>query len=119
MKLQLPNLQHAGLFPLGFAQQHPQTGQQLLKGKGLDEVVVSTCIQASHPVLDAVPGGEQQHGHLISLPTQAGEHPQAVELGHHDVQHQGIILRTQEVIEDLLPVKAAVHTVTGFLQPLF
>ena len=119
VELQLPHLQHGGLAPLGLAQQHPQPGQQLLKGEGLYQVVVGPGVQARHPVLDAVPGGEQQHGHLVALPPQPPHHLDAVHLGHHDVQHQGVVLRPQQIVEHRRPVKAGVHAVARLLQALF
>ena len=64
-------------------EERADAGQQLLKGEGLDEVVVRAGIQTLHAVAHIVARGQHEHGHIAGVaqpfadfkPVQAGQHP--------------------------------------------
>ena len=85
-----PGLKHGGAADVGL---HP--GQQLPHGKGLGDVVVRPDFQAQHLVRLALPGGKDDHRHVVSLLPEDAAHVEAVPLGQHDVQ--------QDQVRPLLP----------------
>lgn len=72
----------------GAAQQRAHPGQQLLQRKGLGQVVVGARIQPGHSLRDRIASGKDQDRQIIPRAAQATTHLKAVELGHHDVEHQ-------------------------------
>ena len=58
----------------------------------LDQVVVGAGVQAPHPVVDAVPGRQQQHRRPAAAGPQLPGHLQPVEVGQHDVEHDRVVV---------------------------
>ena len=65
---------------------------QLVGMERLDEVVVSPLAQAPHPGRGVVLGGEHEHrdGPQPGTVTQGREQVPARDLGHHDVEDDGV-----------------------------
>ena len=76
------------------AQQGPQAGQQLGEGERLDQVVVGPGVEALHPVLDGVPGGEHEDGGVVAGGPHAPADVEPVDGGQPDVEHHGVGRRT-------------------------
>jgi hypothetical protein len=74
----------------GSAQQGAKSGHQLCWGKGLDQVVVGATLQPLDAVLDGIARGEHQDRRLVAGIPQARQHPHAVQLWHHPVEHDGL-----------------------------
>ena len=103
----------------GPARHHTKPRQQLVKGKGLYQIIVRTGIQAGHPVFNAVLRGKQNHRRTVALGAHAPQHLQAADARQHDVQHHGVIFRPQQVIQRVAASKAPVHAVMRRLQLLY
>ncbi len=80
----------ARLLGLRAAQQRPQAREELLEVVRLREVVVGTCVEALDAIPDRVAGGEQEDRDAVPLPPQPAGHVEAVEPGHHHVEHDGV-----------------------------
>ena len=89
----------------------PDAGQQLLKVKGLDQIVIPPQVQALHPVGHTVAGGEEEDGGVVPLVPQLLDQGVAVLFGQHHIQQDAVILRPQQMGLGVLAVKAAVHGV--------
>ena len=68
------------------AQQRLQARRDLLHRERLDDVVVGAGLEAAHAVVDLVAGREDADGHVLAAVAQAGEHLEAVEVGHVQVE---------------------------------
>ena len=90
----------AGLGERGLARtaQHGlQAGLQLLHVEGLGDVVVGPGVQAQHAVIDAVAGGEDQHGQAGNVRAGPGQQFHAVGAGQAQVQDDAVhCLRLQK-----------------------
>ena len=71
-------------------QQRAQPGDDLLEAERLGDVVVAAGGQPGDAVLDGVPGGEEQHRHVRVVAAQPAQHLEAVEVGQHHVEHDGV-----------------------------
>jgi hypothetical protein len=83
-------VQHGLALGPAAAQERPQPGQQLREGERLDQVIFGPGVQAGDPVLDGVPGREDQHGLRVPGRPQVGENLEAVSPGQEQVQHQAV-----------------------------
>ena len=88
----------------GPAQQRPQAGEQLVELEGLGEVVVGARVQPGDAVgrLDA--RGEHEDGGAVALGAQHAAHRQAVDVGHHHVDHQRVEAVAPDAGQRLDPV---------------
>ncbi len=68
-------------------QQRVQPRGELGEREGLDEVVVGAGLQAPHPVVDLVAGGEDADGDVEAVRAQTPHDAHAVEVGHRHVEH--------------------------------
>ena len=92
------------------------TGHQLSGGKGFGEIVVGSHVQAGHLVLHLGLCGEYKHRNRIALLTQPPQDLQAVQLGHHNIQNQRVVVAAVQKIQGLLAVVHRIHGVVVFLQ---
>ena len=90
----------------GPAQQPAQPGQHLLQAERLGDVVVAAGGDAGDPVLDSIPGGQEQHAHVRVGRPHAAQHLQPVEVREHDVEDDRV--RT-ELAGDPDGVESGVH----------
>ena len=76
------------------AQHRVHARQQFLDAERLDDVVVGAGPQAADAVVGGVAGGQEDHRHLRAGRAQALQHAEAVEAGHHHVEHDevGLVL---------------------------
>src|SRR5207248_7006956 len=66
---EVADTQRPAPFPGGNPEQYPQPLEQLTEGERLDEVVVRSCTEGPDPVLDPIPGADDEDGYLApSLP---------------------------------------------------
>ena len=68
------------------AQERLQARGDLLHRERLDDVVVGAGLEAAHAVVDLVAGREDADGDVLAAVAQAGEHLEAVEVGHVQVE---------------------------------
>ena len=113
---QIVQLQNGIAYLALAAEQGPDPGQQLVKGKGFHQIVVRPGVQPGYPVLDRVLGREQQDIGVVSAAPQAAEQRQSVHLGEHPVQDDAVIIYRFRVVQAIPAVKAAVHRVSLFRQ---
>lgn len=101
----------------GFAGHGADAGQQLVKGEGLDEIVVGAEVQTLDPVAHGVARGEEEHGRGVAPLAELPHGREAVHARHHDVEDGGVVVGALEVIERLAPVVAGVRGVAPGGQP--
>ena len=84
--------EHALHLPaLRSAHQGSESCVELLHGKGLDEIVVRSAVQARDPVGHGVSGREHENGHRVGVvPAQGAAEGEPVHAGQHDVQHDHV-----------------------------
>jgi hypothetical protein len=56
----------------------------------LGQVVVGAGVEAGNPLRDRVAGGQNQDRQVVASAAQLTAHLEAVEPGHHHVEHHGI-----------------------------
>src|SRR5262245_44921416 len=71
----------------GSPRECPQPRRQLLVGERLDQVIVGARVEAAHPVVDRVAGGQHQDRQLGPLPPEATSHLEARHVGQPDVEN--------------------------------
>ena len=76
----------------GAADDRAQTCDDLFEAEGLGDVVVSAGGEAGDAVADGILRGEEQHRHKAARFAQTAKHGHAVEVGHHDVEHESVRL---------------------------
>lgn len=104
---QILQLKHAcGLIGRTTAQQHPNAGGQLIIGKGLDQIIISTGIQPGYPVLNCIPRRQQEHRRRIARRPQAAQQRQSIQLGKHKIKNHSVIAGDSQIIPSLLSVGA-------------
>src|SRR5674476_931189 len=74
----------------GPAEQGAQPGHHLLKAERLGDVVVATGGEPRDPVLDGVPGRQEEHGDAGPRLAQAAQHVQPGHVREHHVQHDDV-----------------------------
>src|SRR5579875_275148 len=85
----------------GTPQERPDTGEELVEGEGLDQVVVGPGVEPLHPVADRVPGGEDQdRGTVPHLPHPAAD-LNPVHQRQPKVEDHGIVTATQHHLQRL------------------
>ena len=72
------------------AQERPDPGHQLPEGERLDQIVVGPGVEAGHPVVDPVPGGQHQHRRPVAGRPQPPADLDPREPGHRHVEHDDI-----------------------------
>ena len=70
--------------------QRPQPGEEFSELEGLGEVVVGPGVEAKDPVVDPVAGRQQQHRGPPALGPQGAADLEAVGLGDHGVEDDGV-----------------------------
>ena len=75
----------------GAAQQRAQAGHQLAQRKRLHEVVVGARVQPGDAVVDLPARGEHQHRRAVAAAAHPPADLQAVDPGHRDVEHHGVV----------------------------
>mmetsp|Transcript_23212 Transcript_23212/g.54891 ORF Transcript_23212/g.54891 Transcript_23212/m.54891 type:complete len:717 (+) Transcript_23212:2869-5019(+) len=94
---------------LAAAHQRTGAGHQLGQREGLDEVVVSAALEATHPVLDRVPRGQDQRRHGQALDTHAAQGLETVDAGQADVEDQQVVGILAQRARHRLTAGGAVH----------
>ena len=84
---------------------------ELVKRKGLDEVVVRAGVKSPHAVRHTVHGREQDNGRIDSGAAHPAQKLHAVHARHHHIQDHRVISHAREILQRLHPVKAGVGTV--------
>ena len=84
------------------AQQRPNTSHDLLEAERLGDVVVAADREAGDLVLDRVAGRQEQHRHVPPLGAQPAGDLEAVDVGHHHVEHEEVGLPVARERERLL-----------------
>jgi hypothetical protein len=64
--------------------------QEFGEGKGLGQVVVRPALEAGHPVVERLAGGEQQDRHVVAASPHMAQHVHAVAPGQHPVENEQI-----------------------------
>ena len=95
-----------------------QSGQQLLEGERLDQVVVRAQVEASDAIGELVTRAENQDRRLRPARAQAAQDGQAVDLGEHDVEQDRVVRVGLGKGQPLFAVARGVDGVAGFAQPL-
>ena len=99
-------------------QQRADAGQQLLRLKGLGEIVVRAAVQPVYPVVQTALGRQHQHGGGHVGRAQLLGHLKAVHPRQHHVQHHQIIDARQGVVQPAYAVMAHVGGVALPVQQL-
>jgi hypothetical protein len=68
-----------------------QAGKELSERERLRQVVVGACIQPSHAIGDGRPRGQHQDGCPMTALAQAPAHLEAVDVGQHPVEDDGVV----------------------------
>jgi hypothetical protein len=89
---------------LGAPEQGAEARLELPQRERLDQVVVGAGVQAGHPVVDRVAGGQHEHRRAVAGGPQAPAHLQPVEARHGDVEHDRVHVVVHEVVERRPPV---------------
>ena len=100
------------------ADQGAQTGQQLFKGKGLDQVVVGPSVEAADFVVGFAQRREHEDGHAGVVGAHLAAHFQPAEAGQHLVQNQAVVVRGLGPAQAQQAVGGQVHGVVLLGEPL-
>jgi hypothetical protein len=88
--LEVDRLQSQHLIRPTATQQGTDAGEQLREREGFHEVVVRTAVEPEHPVLDRVPGRQDEHRRTESASPQRRQDIDTVATGKHQVEHDEI-----------------------------
>src|SRR6266702_6296951 len=93
----------------------PQEGlyprQQLFRGKGLDEIVIGSRLEAFYPVGHGVARCEHEDRHFVPCGAQPPRHLQPIESWEHEIKHDAIGWTFQSTGEGLVPTGSDGDTV--------
>ncbi len=106
IQLELAHAQHGGGGAGVSPQQRAHPRQQLRKGERLDQVVVGPVVEAGHPILERVAGGEHEHpgtGLDVMIGPDLAAHLPAVDARHGHVQAHQVVLVDGQLLERLGP----------------
>ena len=92
-------------------------GEQLLPAERLGDVVVGARLEAAHLLQLGRPGGQHRHRHVGKV-ADALERLPTIQLGHRDVQEDGVRRRRVERPQRILAVGGLGHLVALTLQEL-
>ena len=90
----------------GATQHGAHPAQQFIRVKGLGQIVVRSGVEAGNAVVRFALGGQHHDGGGYFFSPQLLQHLNAIHLGHHHVQNNGIVLLLHG---GLVGVKAVVH----------
>ena len=99
------------LIPAASARQGPDPGGKFPVVKGLGQIVIRSAVQPGHPVLHLAFCGQKKHGCGDILGPQGRQSLDTVQLGHHDVQNDAVIVFRKPVVQSILPVVDRIHGV--------
>ena len=104
---------------LGRAAQHRlEAGGELGEGEGLDHVVVGAGAQAADALVDGAHRGQDDRRGLDAGGADRLQQRQAVEVGQHPVEHQGVEAAGDRVHQALAPGGGRLDGVAGLAQAL-
>ena len=98
------------------AGQHPNAGQQLLRLKGLGQIVIRAAVQPLHPVGQLRAGGKHQYRHGLSGLPQLPQDREPVLFGQHHIQNHQIVNVGEGVVQSALAVVADICGIVFQLQ---
>lgn len=82
----------------GAADDGADAGEQLARGEGLGDVVVGAGLEAEDAVGLLVAGGQHEHGQ-VGARAQLPAHREAVEVGEHEVEEDGVVGGSQRLLQ--------------------
>ena len=109
-------LQYRLRLPLAATNQGAQAGVELLQGEGLDHVVVGAGIEADHPIVQRIAGGEDQHRQFVSFTPQLAQQAEAIDVGQVEIEDQGGELVALEGCQSGQPLLQPVHRIAAMAQ---
>ena len=95
------------------AQQRVHPGHQLAQRERLDQVVVGARVQARHPVIDRVPGGEHQDRRAVPSVAQGAAGAEPVEHRHEHVEDDQVDRRPGDRFQRFRPVDRRRDLIAG------
>ena len=111
MHMQVCHSAHTAFLLFRLSQHDAYPGGKLFKGKRLHQVIISSQIQPSHPVLHTIPGSEKQYRRSVLFPPHRLKDLQTIRLRHHNIQDHRIIPGAGQTVQGLLPIDAGIHAV--------
>ena len=100
------------------AQDRLEPGRELGEGEGLDQVVVGAGAQAGDALVDGAHRGQEDRRGLHAGGAQRLQERQAVEVGEHAVEHQGVEAAVEGVHQALAAGAGRLDGVAGLAQAL-
>jgi hypothetical protein len=95
---------------------HPR--QELGKGEGLHQVVVAARLQATHAVVDGVPGAQEEDGSAHAAASQLLDEGEALEPGQHHVHDRDVVRSGEGPLEARGAFRSPIDREARFLQAL-
>ena len=74
----------------GAAQERAQPGEQLVERERLHEVVVGAGVEPGDPIGHLVAGGQHEDRERAVAVAELAAHGEAVDVGHHHVEHDDV-----------------------------
>ena len=71
-------------------QERADAREELREGERLHEVIVGAAVEAADPIVDRVPGGEDEDGGLQPALAQCRQDLDAIAMGKHEIEHDAI-----------------------------
>ena len=90
-----------GVGERGAAKERAQTSEQLAERERLHHVVICAGVETSHSIGHLVPRGQHQDREGAVAVAQLAAHGQAVDIGHHHVEHDDVGLTGRHRLECL------------------
>ena len=90
--------------------------KQLLKGEWLDQIIVAAYVQPVNYILHGIPGSKEQHRGAIPFGAYHLYHLKAVYLWQHYVHKHSVVAAHADIVQRILAVQAAIHTVARSAQ---
>ena len=100
------------------ANQGAKAGEQFFQLERLGQVVVGAEVEAANLVVDGAEGGQHQHMGLEAVAPPVLQESEAVNLGQHQVEDDGVVLGGAGLEIALLAVVGHIDGETLFLQTL-
>src|SRR5215213_7278198 len=91
--------------------------QEFCEGKRLDQIIIAPAFEAFDAVVDTCHGREKKYRHPIAAGPQGLDDRESVELWHHPVNDQNVVVLHRSKIESILAAHGMVRHMPVLFQP--
>lgn len=107
---------HIGRIGAAAPHERAHAREKLARSKGLGKIVVRPGVQSGNSVLHLALGRKKQRRRRDAAPPRLGQDGYAVHTGHHDIEHERVVLARTDIVERVRTVVDNVHGVFVFFK---